>query len=125
VDLLDPFTTPLGVLTGEIAELDPHPTATAPAAATGWPCLECGTRNDFELSACVSCGTAFGAGLREAAPTLPGTRQTRLIVAGAAVAVVMAVIALLTFFTGSVPEKDEIIDSPPVPIEEPAAPLQG
>ncbi len=129
LDVLDPLSAPLAAVTGEAAAVlvpraaEPlaEPLAGPSMPATGWPCLECGTRNDFELSTCTGCGIAFGAPLRERAPELPGTRQTRLFAAVGAVVAVMAVIALLSALTGAGPTPQQPVGDTLLPIDQPAA----
>ncbi|HVE63668.1 MAG TPA: hypothetical protein VNB94_07700 [Mycobacteriales bacterium] len=106
---------------GSLGLLDPGDgDVEEPPAPTGWPCLECGARNDFELSECAGCGIAFGAPLREAAPSLPGTRQTRLLAATGIVVLVMCAIALLSVVTSSDPGPPEPSGDVLVPVEVPA-----
>ena len=82
------------------------------APKKGWPCLECGAVNPFELEACVACGMPFGSALRTPAPTLPGDRRTRIGIAVAIAALLMGLIALLSIATGG-----EQADQPDPPAE--------
>ncbi|HVE97557.1 MAG TPA: zinc ribbon domain-containing protein [Mycobacteriales bacterium] len=91
-------------------------TDASPAKPTGWPCADCGTLNDFELTACVQCGTPFGAGLSAGRPELPGDRRTRLFVA-IGIALAFVVLVAVLSMRGATPVEDP---APPPPLDEPA-----
>jgi ribosomal protein L40E len=78
-----------------------------PADAGVWPCVQCGAGVDWTADACPSCGSAFLQGVEApldagrlgpwVAAATAGSRRTRVVaLAGLALAVTLAGLALLT-----------------------------
>lgn len=84
----------------------------------GWPCIECGALNAFDLEACAACGLPFGAGLRTPPPTLPGDRRTRILVATLVALAVVALIAIVSMATGSPPPEEKPAPREPIVVEQ-------
>ena len=102
------------------------------AKPVGWPCSQCGELNDFERMTCSVCMTAFGATLRSGNQVFE--RKKIMLYAGAAAAVVLLLMAVLTFALTKASPTEVPADGPAVitetdnsqqfapPVEEPLAP---